>query len=65
MQECSCGRNKAVVEFVRVTATRTIIRCAQCQGLIGYSDSEGAPLTKEYPGKRGRKYNNNLLEKLK
>jgi hypothetical protein len=62
--ECSCGRDKTVVEFVRVSTTRTIIRCAQCHGMIGYSDSDPVP-TKEYPIKKARKYNPDLLDKLK
>jgi hypothetical protein len=42
-----------------------IIRCTQCFGLIGYSDSDGAPDAKEYPIRKGRKYNINVLEKMR
>ena len=64
MEECQCGRKKTVVEFVKVSNTRTVIRCATCFGLIGYSDSDAMP-TKEYPPLRARKYNNNMLDNLR
>ena len=63
MNECSCGRNKAVVDFVKVSQTRTIIQCTNCGGVVAFIDNE--PEHKDYPIGRARKYHPWLLDKLK
>ncbi len=63
MNECSCGRNKGVVDFVKVSATRTIIQCMNCGGVVAFIDNE--PEHRNYPIGQARKWSPWLLEKLK
>ena len=63
MEECSCGRDKGVVDFVKISATRTIIQCVNCGGVVAFIDNE--PEHRNYPIGQARKWSPWLLEKLK
>lgn len=60
--DCICDRHKTrIVEPVKITDTRTELRCADCKGLMGWWDDE--PKTKKLiPPKR--KWTKKELEEL-